>query len=217
MTTLFLSIATSSLIKRSLAEDSRQQPWIVRMAASLVSDGGDVQESFSCGIRAEGRSIDPGAAHVHGITSAAAQRSGCYEFFALGMVCGLKANGSRRTTDYPGMASNARYVVGWNVGFIKSVIGSLFARHGEPSGAWIRPGLSFIDLQTSASPWCRLPAPEGSEDGQYKLPTRDEAASVLLGAEPRTVPHTVDQNILLERAIYQALAERKAFEMGEVA
>lgn len=208
---LFLSIATSGLVKRSISADSGQQPFICRIAASLCDASGNEADHFACLIRSEdGKRIDPEATRRHGITSAACTRSGVAERFALGMILGYRAHGAKRPIDLPGMASCASAVICWDASFVRAVVDARYAAHGEPHGSWIRPGLQFYSLQTSASPWCRLPAPEG-EDG-YKLPTRDEAAAVLLGAEPRALPHTVDANLAIEKSIYAALAERKAFE-----
>lgn len=207
MSLLFLSIATSSLPKDSLPADSKQQPWIVRMAAQLCEADGTPLQSFIASIRADGRKIDAGATNVHGINSTQADRGGVYEMFALGMVCGLKANG-KRATDYPGLASEARYVIAWNADFLRTVINNSFAKLNEPSGAWVRPGLQFISLQHVAAPFCRLQG----QDGAYRLPRRDEAAAQLLGLPERKTPVTPESNLDLEKLIYYWLADRKAFE-----
>lgn len=212
MSILFLSISTSALVKGSLPPDSKQQPWIVRMAAQLADADGIALQSFSANIRAGGRKIEPGASAVHGITSTQADRSGVYELFALGMICGLKAGG-KRPTDYPGLASEARTVICWNDQFVRSVISNSFARLGEPSGAWMRPGLQFIGLQQIASTWCRLPG----DDGAYRLPKRDEAAALLLGLPERRTPVSCDSNLDLEKLIYFWLREHRAFEATEAA
>lgn len=220
MTLLFLSIATSGLPKGSLSADSRQQPWIVRMTAELAAEDGRTIEQFACGIRAGDRKIDSEATARHGITSAYAARSGVDESFALSMVCGLKmkakADGTTRP-DKPGLASNARYVVCWDSAFVRTVIGGLFQRLGEPSSAWIRPGLSFISLQELCAPWLRLPSAKGDESGAYRKPTRDEAGAFFLGAEPRSLPHTVDDNLRIEKALFPALRSRGALDLGEKA
>lgn len=214
MTLLFLSIATSGLPKDSLQADSRQQPWIARLCAELANDDGTPLEHFACGIRAGERRIDSAATRIHGITSAHAARSGVDESFALSMVCGLKArakaDGSQRP-DKPGLASNARFVIAWDAEFVRQTIGSLFIRLGEPASAWIRPGLTFVGLQALTAPWLRLPAKD-TNDGGYRKPKRDEAAAFFCGEPERPLPHTVDDNLRLEKLIYAALKERKAFE-----
>lgn len=213
MSALFLSIATSSLLKDSLPADSKQQPWIVRIAAQLVEADGSITQSFCTSIRASGRRIDQGATEIHGIATAQADRGGVYELFVLGAICGLKASG-KRTTDYPGLASMARYVVCWNADFVRAVIGSMFARHGEPADAWVRPGLTFIGLQQAVTPFCRLPSSEGG----YRLPKRDEAVSLLLGLPERKTPVSPEANLDLEKLLFFHLQERGAFEdMGAAA
>lgn len=220
MTLLFLSIATSGLPKETLSSDSRQQPWICRMCADLSNDAGASIEQFACGIRAGERKIDSEATARHGITSAYAARSGVDESFALSMVCGLKmkarADGTTRP-DKPGLASNARYVICWDGMFVRSVIGGLFERLGEPAGAWVRPGLSLINLQELCSPWLRLPSLKGDDSGAYRKPTRDEAAAYFLGAEPRHLPHTVDDNIAIEKLLFFALRSRGALDLEKAA
>lgn len=220
MTILHLSLATSGLPKGSLSADSRQQPWIVRLCAELATEDGRPIEQFACGIRAGDRKIDSEATARHGITSAYAGRSGVDESFALSMVCGLKmkakADGTTRP-DKPGFASNARFVICWDADFVRTVIGSLFERLGEPASAWVRPGLSFISLQGLCAPWLRLPSAKGDDSGAYRKPTRDEAAAFFLGAEPRQLPHTVDANLQIEKALFPALRSRGALEMGEAA
>lgn len=207
MSVLHLSIATSGLVKSSLSADSAQQPWIVRIAADLATDDGITVDSFAVSIRAEGRKIEPSASRIHGITSAMTERSGIYELFAIGAICGLKA-GTKRKSDYPGFIASARTLVCWDAPFVREIISGLFLRHGEPASAWLRPGLSTISLQQLAAPWLRLPA----EDGSYRKPTRDEAAAFFADEPARPLPHTVDQNLRLEKLIYAALRERKAFE-----
>lgn len=220
MTLLHLSIATSGLPKGSLSADSRQQPWIVRMAAELAAEDGRTIEQFACGIRAGDRKIDSEATARHGITSAYAARSGVDESFALSMVCGLKmkakADGTTRP-DKPGLASNARFVICWDAEFVRGIIGSLFERLGEPASAWVRPGLSFISLQELCAPWLRLPSAKGDDSGAYRKPTRDEAAAFFTGASPRPLPHTVDDNLRIEKLLFPALRARGALEIGEAA
>jgi hypothetical protein len=220
VTHLFLSIATSGLPKETLAATSRQQPWIVRLAAQLAAEDGTPIEQFSCGIRAGDRKIDADATAIHGITSAYAARSGVDESFALSMVCGLKlkakADGTTRP-DKPGFASNARYCICWNAGFVRTVIGGLFTRLGEPAEAWVRPGLEFIGLQEICAPCLRLPAAKGDDSGTYRRPSRDEAAGTFLGRPPRPLPHRVDDNLALEKLIYAELVARNMIELGRAA
>jgi hypothetical protein len=217
MSLLFLSIATSGLPKDSLSANSRQQPWIVRISAELASEDGRTIEQFSCGIRAGDRKIEADASRIHGITSAYAARSGVDESFALSMVCGLKlkvkADGTIRP-DKPGLASNALYCICWDAAFVRTVIGSAFARHGEPADAWVRPGLQFIGLQEICTPWLRLPAAKGDDSGAYRKPARDEAAAAFLGRQARPLPHSVDDNLALEKMIYTELRARNAFEVA---
>ena len=220
MTRLFISIATSGLPKGSLDVTSRQQPWICRMAAQLTAEDGTPLEHFSCGIRAGDRKIDAEATRIHGITSAHAARSGVDESFALSIICGLKlkakADGTTRP-DRPGFASNARLCICWDAAFVRTVIGGLFVRLGEPADAWVRPGLQFIGLQEICAPWLRLPSGKGDESGGYRKPSRDEVAAAFLNRPPRPLPHTVDDNLALEKLIFAELLTRNSIEIGAAA
>lgn len=206
MSTLFLSIATSGLPSDTIPKAI----WCPRVACVLVDDAGNQIDSYAVSIRADGRFIDPGASRVHGITTAMASRSGVDETFALAIVCGLRAGG-KRTTDRPGLISCARTLVAWRADFVCDVISKLFAKCGEPSSAWRRPGLQIVSLQEVARLWCRLPSTDDA--GGYRSPTRDEAAAELLGLPARPLPHSPDSNLERERAVWAALRDRKAFEM----
>lgn len=204
---LHISLATSGLVRD--ADDVRQQPWICRIAAALCDDSGAVLDSFACLIRAEdNRQIEPAASIRHGISTSMCARGGVHERLALGMVLGFRAAGTKRPQDLPGMASYASAIVAWDAEFIRTILNARYARHGEPHGSWLRPGLQFISIQDLALPWCKLPA----EDGSYRKPTRDEAAAALLGLPARPLPHSLDTNLDRERAVYAALRERNAFE-----
>lgn len=205
MSTLFLSIATSGLpgVTKSV--------WCPRMSAALADDSGVITDSFAVNIRADGRFIEAPASRIHGITTAQANRTGVDEAFALTTICGLRASG-KRTQDRPGLISCARTLVVWNAEFLCTIIDGLFAKHGEPSSAWRRPGLTVVSLQESVRIWCRLPSEDDS--GGYKAPTRDDAAVALLGLPARDLPHTVDLNLALERSLYAALCAKNAFEVA---
>jgi hypothetical protein len=208
MTTLFLTIATSGL------PGATKSVWCPRMCAALVDDSGAVTDSFAVKVRADGRHIEAAAALRHGITTAAASRTGVDEVFVLGAICGMRASG-KRAQDRPGLISCARVLVAWQAEFVCRVVSDLYQRHGEPGSAWRRPGLQIVSLQDAATPWCRLPSTE--DNGGYRKPTRDEAAAALCGLPVRPLPHSPDSNLERERALYAALRDRKAFEMEAVA
>lgn len=186
------------------------------MVAQLATEDGTPIEQFSCGIRAGDRKIDAEATRIHGITSAYAARSGVDESFALSMVCGLKQKQKPDGTvrpDRPGFASNARLCICWDAAFVRVVIDSLFQRLGEPAGAWVRPGLQFIGLQEICTPYLRLPAVQGDQSGGYRKPSRDEVAAAFFHREPRPLPHRVDDNLEIEKAIFSELLARNMIEM----
>lgn len=205
---LFVSIATSGLPK-----SSGNMPWICRIAAALCDDSGAVLDHYACNIRAEdGARIEEGATRKHGITTAMCTRGGVAERLALGVVLGFRAQGTKRPVDLPGLASCATAVVCWDAEFCREVLNARYARHGEPHGSWVRPGLAFHSLQPLCTPWCKLPPAQGDDGGGYRRPTRDEAAAALLGLQARPLPHGVDSHLSVEQALYAALRARKAFE-----
>lgn len=206
---LHLSVVTSGLPSET------KSVWSPRMCAALCDDAGNITDSFAVNIRAEGRHIESPATLRHGITTGVANRTGVDEIFALGAICGMRTTG-RRANDRPGLVSCARSLVVWNADFVCGVISALYERHGEPGLAWRRPGLQIVDLQESARPWCRLP-PGDDDTGQYRRPMRDEAAFELCGQPARPLPHSPDSNLERERAVWSALAQRKAFETESAA
>lgn len=208
MSVLHLSIATSGLP----SDRMNKAVWSPRMAAALVSDDGVVTDSFAVNVRADGRHVENAASLRHGITTSAANRTGVDEIFVLGAICGMRANG-KRTQDRPGLVSCARILVAWSGDFVVRVISAMYEKHGEPGSAWRRPGLQIISLQDIATPWCKIaPHEDDDQSGQYRRPTRDEAAAILCGLPARPLPHTVDDNLRIEMLLYAALRERKAFE-----
>lgn len=208
MSILHLSMATSGLP----SDRMNKAVWACRMCAALTDEAGNVTDRFAVNVRADGRFIDAGASRRHGITTGAANRTGVDEIFVLGAICGMRANG-KRTQDRPGLISCARILVGWNADFIVRVISAMYEKHGEPGSAWRRPGLQIISLQEIATPWCKLaPAEDDDQSGQYRRPTRDEAAFALLALPVRPLPHSPDQNLERERALYAELCRRNAIE-----
>lgn len=211
MSTLHVSLATSGLPKRT--DDPAQQPWLVRVVAALTGDDGIVTDHYACTIRAEdGRRIEAAAQRVHGVSTAMCERGGVAERFALGMILGFRAAGTKRPIDLVGFASCARTVVFWDSEFSTTILNARYARIGEPHQSWRRPGLQIVSLQTVATPFCRLPSEE--ESGTYRAPTRDEAAAILLPGQhsARPLPHSPDSNLHLEMLLYAELRERGAFE-----
>jgi hypothetical protein len=206
MSLLFLNIATSGLLK-----DGEPAPWICRVAASMCDEDGTELDSLAVSVRAEGRFIDAGAAASHGITSRAAAKRCVHEVHALRIVCGMEP-GPKRPDDYFGMVNCAGTLVAWDVNFVRAVVAAALADYAGPAVAWIRPGLTAISLRDTARTHCKLPDERPDSTGAYKMPTRDEAARILLGAEPRPLPHTADSNLHLERRIYFELRARGEFK-----
>lgn len=204
MAYLFVDCESSGLFKANLPMDSEQQPWIVSLAAELVSDAGQQIACINTGIRANGRKITDGAQKVHGVSSALAGRTGVSELAALGVLCGRES-----------LASQARYVIGHGVSFDRDIITSVLARNGRDATTWVRPGLTFIDTMLAATPFCRIPAER--DDGAFKWPSLDETSEMLLCEPARTGPHAAWDDLQRCRRLFSWLKARNAFDMAEAA
>lgn len=196
---LFVDCETSGLIKRTLPLDSPEQPWIVSLAAELCDDAGQQFACINTRIRANGRTIEDGARNVHGVSSAAAGRTGISELAALGVLCGRES-----------LASQARYVIGHGLSFDRDVITSVLARHGRDATIWLRPGLSFVDTMLAAAAFCKLPSEHDS--GGYKWPSLDDACVILLNDPPRTGAHDAWDDLQRAKRLYFHLRSAGAFE-----
>lgn len=204
MTLLFVDTETSGLIKKHLPVDSDQQPWVVSLAAELCDDAGRQIACINTGIRAAGRRIEAEASAVHGVSSAAAGRTGVSELAALGILCGKES-----------FASQARYVIGHGISFDRLVITSVLARNGRDATAWSRPGLTFIDTMLATAPFCKLPSDR--EDGSYKWPSLDEACEILLNEPHRAGPHNAWDDLQRAKRLFFWLRSRGALEIEAAA
>jgi hypothetical protein len=202
---LLIDAETSGLWKKALSYDDPQQPWIVSCAFALCTHDGEFINHGKFLIKPEGRTIQSGAENVHGITAREASQFGIPEARFLGVMGDLLKT-------MP-MESYIR-VISFGE-FDSKVLGSLFARfaisQNKPSSAfdrlWLRrPYVEFIDLMT---PWCQqlCKLPSTFDGGDYKWPSLDEAASIILGREPREGSHDSWQDMLILRDLYLRLRE----------
>lgn len=188
---LFLKVASSDLLRESEPLDAPGQPWCVSLAAELTAMDGTQRGFMLAPVRSDGRSIKPGAAAKHGITTRDAARAGVSEIAALGFLIQL--------------AMNPTHLVAWRVDFDRDVLIAVLARLGKDSRMLVRPGLELVSVQDAAAAVCRLP---GGTDGQFRLPTLDEAHTSILGQARPSGPHSAWDDLCAMRAVFFALRDR---------
>lgn len=195
---LFLDCETSDLLKRFLPLDDPAQPWVVSIAAELSTlDGTAVGFLFSR-IRSNGRKVRQGAVDVHGVTSRDADKWGCDEIPALGMLSGF--------------AAQAQRCIGHGVDFDRQVIEGVLLRRKKDPRLLRRPGLHFIDTMTAATPFCRIEPTPPRDEGGFKWPSLDEASEILLQEPPRTGLHDAWADCQRVKRLYFTLEKLGAFE-----
>jgi len=195
---LFLDLETSGLYLDKRSAFDPAQPWAMACAAMLCNEAGIITNAFTHIIKADGRTTKENALKVHGITAQATARIGVPEPRVLGMLADML-----KTAPVQGMR-----VVTYG-DFDARIIGSLFSRFGESQGKptaydrlWTaRPGTQFIDL---LKPWCQQACklPSGFETSEFKWPTLDESAEIILGRPPRTGAHDAWEDMLILRDLY---------------
>lgn len=203
---LFVDVESSGLLRSDLPLGDVGQPWIMQCSAMLCNEAGSVTNVFSHLIKAEGRTAKENAVKVHGISAWATTQVGIPEPRLLGIL------GDMLKT----VPMSAMKVISFS-DFDRQIISSAFARFGESQGKpgayarlWeVRPGTEFVDLQ---KPWCQQACklPGQFESGEYRWPTLDEAAQIILGRPAREGFHDAFADMLLLKEIYFALKARGA-------
>lgn len=200
---MFLDLESSGLIKRNLPPDSPEQPWCCSIAAMLTNMDGKELASINTPIRANGRSIEKGAAAVHGVSSQQAGRTGIDEVYALAPIFGRKGS----------FATQALYLIGHNISFDVGVIESVMLRAGLDVSALKRPGLTQLCTMKSATPFCKIVPDPPRTDGSFKWPGLDQACAILLDEPPREGHHTAFEDMQKAMRLFFLLRERGAFEL----
>lgn len=177
---LAIKVETSGLYRDDLPPDSEGQPFCLEIAAMLFNNRGAITNQFAMVIRPDNRVTQANALKIHGISERAASQVGIAESRVLGMMSDLL-----RTPVVTGLK-----VISYTE-FDPKIISSLFARFAVSQGKgpnvydklWkTRPLIEFVTLQ---DPWCTQACKIATEEREdYRRPTLDEAAEIMLG-EPK--------------------------------
>lgn len=198
---LAIDVESSNLPPKGIEPGDAQFPWCVSVGAVLFDFDGRNKSVFYSPIRADGRSIATGASAVHGISSKDAGKSGVPEIVALGTICA--------------MASEARYLTGYNAGFDRSILESTLIRLGKDTRKLMRPGLTLIDLMKPSTAFCKIPSERDS--GEYRWPKLDAAIVSVLDEMPREGQHNALEDALLAKRLFLSLYARGALDIAEAA
>lgn len=205
---LFLKVHSSGLYREDLSPTDASQPWAMQVAAMLCNEAGSVSNSFSHIVKADGRTAKENAVRVHGISAWATTQVGVPEARILGLLADLL-----KTTPVSAMK-----VITYG-DFDRRIVSSLYQRFGEKERGnpmafaklWeSRPGTEFINLM---APWCQVTCklPSEIEGGDYRWPTLEEAAEIILGRPPREGFRDAYEDLCVQRDLYFELARRGFF------
>lgn len=197
---LALDCETSNLVPHGAIKGSAEYPWPVSIAACLFTMDGRDHAVFHTRIRSDGRTINPGAESVHGISSRAAGRTGIPEIVALSVICH--------------MAGQAQYLTGYNVEFDRDVLESAVIRLEQDPKRLVRPGLQIVDLMQPSTALCKL-SQEGTEHG-YRWPKLQEAMSGIRH-ERGFKGHDALADCRAAKRLFLSLVNRKVLDIPEAA
>jgi len=199
---LFCKVESSGLYRNDLQPEDNGQPFALEIAGMLCNSRGAITNVFSHVIRPDGRIPQANALRIHGISDRAASQVGIAESRVMGMLSDLL-----RTPVVTGMK-----VVSYTE-FDPRVISSMFARFAVSQGKganvydklWkTRPLIEFVTLQ---DPWCtqacKIPVEDG--DGDYRRPTIDEAAEIMLAKPKRNALREAIRKLVDTRSIDDVL------------
>ncbi len=198
---LAVDLETSALPAKGVPMDSPQFPWAVSAGAVLFDFDGHDRACFGSRIRAEGRTVSPGATAIHGITTREAGRGGIPELIALGVICAY--------------ASEAKFLVGFNVEFDRAILEAALIRLGKDTRKLVRPGLAVVDLMKPAAAFTKLPSER--DTGEYRWPRLDDALTIIRNERPRQGHHDALRDAYAAKRLFLSLKSRGALEIEAAA
>jgi DNA polymerase III epsilon subunit-like protein len=193
---LSIDTETSGLARSGIEKGSEEYPFLLEVGLELFAEDGTTAGLFKSRVRSDGRSIQPGATAVHGISDRAAVRDGVSEIAALAVISGF--------------AAQADYLIGYSVSYDRDIIESALIRRGKETRMLVRPGLEVIDIKLAATAACKIPTDHSS--GSYKWPSMDVAAEMILGEPPRVGPHDALLDCQKAKRLFMALKHLTTFQ-----
>lgn len=189
---LFFDTETSGLPRRDLPAGHPEQVWVVQLAA-VLSEEVRVYASFNLVLRADGRSISPEAAAVHGYTTGLCDRVGANEAVALEMLFAL--------------VSSADVLIAHNRHFDMEHIENIAVRQQmvRPGGLG-KPGICTMYAGTEL---CKLPG----RYGRWKWPKLEELHQHLFGEDIEGA-HDALVDVMAVRRCYYEMRRRGVFGLG---
>jgi len=168
---LFFDTETSGLYKFKLPPTDPSQPWVVQFGA-ILSDRNFIYHEVNLVIKADGRSIEPGAEQIHCISAEISENIGLPEY----TVCSL----------FMVLVEMANTLVCHNFDFDSGLMQALAHRveqsHNVEYEDWLKvrlKGSSFYCTMKSSTELCKLPG----RYGFYKWPKLQELHKFLFGEE----------------------------------
>ncbi|MBO6755699.1 MAG: hypothetical protein JJ902_05200 [Roseibium sp.] len=201
---LFLKIDTSGLLRNDLPLSSDQQPWAVRIAFEHTDRDGKRINAIDVLVKADGRSIKPGALDVHGVSLRESEQLGLKEAATLHMLA-----------DAAGKSDLAISYAEFDTQVIDSLLIRLAAALKKDPETyrrrWRRPGLTFLTIQ---DPVAKIECALSSEvDGEeWRRPTLAEACDILLPAGAQVSGSTTWTNLERTARLFFTLRDKGHFQ-----
>lgn len=186
---LFFDTETSGFRKAALGPNDPQQAWIVQLGA-ILSTSDQIIAEVNFLIKPEGRSINPGAQKIHGLSTAIADK-GLYEdnvarIFAL-------------------MLDNADILVCHNYKFDIYLVKDLLERNSMMSEALTLMAKPHYCTMLNSTQLCKLPS---RYKGKYKWPKLTELHQFLFGCEFEGA-HDAMADVRATRSCYYKLMDQE--------
>jgi len=217
MSALIFDTETTGIPNWKQPVNAPSQPFIVQLAAVLVDDEGNEQQSMNLMIKPDGWSVPTDAAAVHGIPTERAEKYG------LPIAAALQV--------FKMMYDKADFIVAHNISFDLAMLRRYYPN--DDQCPFLRGMVTAFDTKAAMQDICKLPLSEKQEaardrhknsDGTYKwsppggweefkAPTMGEAYEYVTGY-PLEGAHNAmaDTEACLE--VFQYLRDKKLMDKG---
>jgi len=188
LTELFFDTETSGFHRKGLEPNDPNQAWVVQLGA-ILSDKDHIYAAVNITIRPQGRTINPGAQKIHGISVTQAN-NGVGEFATAAM--------------FANMIMRSDTLVCHNFNFdIKMVRDLLIRNDMNQASETLNSTSSYCTMQNSTD-LCKLP---GRWPGKFKWPKLTELHKCLFN-EDFSDAHNAMADVMATRRCYYELRKR---------